>query len=335
MYEELGSIRGVVDLSAQEALDRAEAFLTQQGYTTMRRAGNSLTVLRHPPGGQTAGQKNTLNLTVAASPQPGGGVRIKVRGNDREGMQERQDAWIQWSKSLPKKPEPSDNGPSEQQEHTTETPEVPLPPSPTVERAHPWTPPSSPSQPVSSPPGRESKVQRWFASAVGSRVTVKREAVFTIATAVGLGLLIAIPLYLLGWLTPTGSLSLTVSKQPTAQDVLQAFRDQGLEVGTVSNLDDDPTWQSGPIPKTYKEALRFSMPSLGRDSLGNDKGGKVLIFDSPKDLKPVRDYYEGFSGMLASHVYVNNAETVLVQMSADDVRKDKADRYGDVLKNEF
>ncbi len=332
MYKELGSIRGVVDLSAQEALDRAEAFLTQQGYTTMRRAGNSLTVLRHPPG-QTGGQKNTLNLTVTASPQPGGGVRIRVRGNDQKGVQERQDAWIEWSKSLPKKPEASDNGSSDQQEDTTETPEVPLVPPPTVEKPHPWAP-SSPSQPVSSPPRRESKVQRWFASALGG-VTVKREAVFTIATAVGLGLLIAIPLYLLGWLTPTGSLSLTVSKQPTAQDVLQAFRDQGLEVGSTSNLDDDPTWQSGPVPKTYKEALRFSMPSLGRDSLGNDKGGKVLIFDSPKDLKPVRDYYEGFSGMLASHVYVNNAETVLVQMSADDVRKDKADRYGDVLKNEF
>ncbi len=83
MYEELGSIRGVVDLSAQEALDRAEAFLTQQGYTPLRRAANSLTVQRCPPSED--GGQGTLVLSVAALPQPEGGVRIKVRGNDREG----------------------------------------------------------------------------------------------------------------------------------------------------------------------------------------------------------------------------------------------------------
>ena len=70
----------------------------------MRRAVTSLTVQRLPPGQAT--EQNTLNLTVAAVPQPGG-VRLKVRGNDLEGVQERQAAWIEWSETLPKKREAS------------------------------------------------------------------------------------------------------------------------------------------------------------------------------------------------------------------------------------
>lgn len=57
------------------------------------------------PSGK-ATEQNTLNLTVAAVPQPGG-VRLKVRGNDLEGVQERQAAWIEWSETLPKKREAS------------------------------------------------------------------------------------------------------------------------------------------------------------------------------------------------------------------------------------
>ncbi len=102
-YEELASVRGVVNLSPQEALDKAEAFLSQQGYTTVRRADNSLTVQRRPPG-EAVGQ-DALTLTLAATPQPEGGVRITVRGNDRQGVQERQTAWIEWSEAFPKMPQ--------------------------------------------------------------------------------------------------------------------------------------------------------------------------------------------------------------------------------------
>jgi hypothetical protein len=42
------------------------------------------------------------NLTVAALPQPEGGVKVELRGNDREGVQERQDEWTKWADSLPK-----------------------------------------------------------------------------------------------------------------------------------------------------------------------------------------------------------------------------------------
>ncbi len=169
MYEELGSIRGVVDLSPQEALDRAEAFLTQQGYTTVRRAGNSLTMQRHPSG-QDTGQ-GALILSVAALPQPEGGVRLKVRGNDREGVQERQAAWVEWSESLPKKPEAPTEEPGDQQ-RTVETSEVPLSPPPRVESADLSAPPSPPSQSVPPPPRRESTVWRGTKLAFGGCIVL-------------------------------------------------------------------------------------------------------------------------------------------------------------------
>jgi hypothetical protein len=103
VYGELASVKESVDLSPQQALDEAQTFLVRQGYRPLERRGESLTVQRRSPN-QTAGQ-NTLDLTVTALHQPNGGVRISVRGNDREGVQERQAAWLEWSERLPKKQE--------------------------------------------------------------------------------------------------------------------------------------------------------------------------------------------------------------------------------------
>jgi hypothetical protein len=100
---ELASVKEIVDLSPQQALDEAQTFLVREGYRPLERRGESLTVQRRSPN-QIAGQ-NTLDLTVTALHQPEGGVRISVRGNDREGVQERQAAWLEWSEKLPKKQE--------------------------------------------------------------------------------------------------------------------------------------------------------------------------------------------------------------------------------------
>jgi hypothetical protein len=100
-YGELASVKEIVDLSPQQALDEAQTFLVRQGYTIMERRGESLTVQRGSPT-QRVGQ-NTLNLTVTALHQPEGGVRISLTGNDHEGVKERQAAWAAWPASLPKK----------------------------------------------------------------------------------------------------------------------------------------------------------------------------------------------------------------------------------------
>src|SRR5215210_4433517 len=167
MYDELASVRGVVDLSPHEALSEAETFLTQQGYTVARRAGNSLTVERHSPD-QTEGQA-VPTLTVSALPQPGGGARMVIRGNDRQGLQERQDAFIEWSESLPKKPQEGAGQPEDQQRET----EVPLPPVPKSET--PNLPPASQpshSYSVPPPPRQESTVWRGTKLAFGGCIVL-------------------------------------------------------------------------------------------------------------------------------------------------------------------
>lgn len=96
MYEDVSSGTEVIALSPPEMLDRAEHFLAGQGYALVRRTATTLTVEREGPEG-------TLKLVVMAIPQPQGGVRIRVRSDDREGLQERRGLWKLWAENLPKK----------------------------------------------------------------------------------------------------------------------------------------------------------------------------------------------------------------------------------------
>jgi hypothetical protein len=102
MYEELTSGTEVVELSPPQALDRAEHFLTGQGYVPVRRTATTLTVEREGREG-AAGREGAPRLVVIAVPQPGGGVRIKVRSDEREGVQLRRGLWKLWAENLPKK----------------------------------------------------------------------------------------------------------------------------------------------------------------------------------------------------------------------------------------
>ena len=102
MYEELTSGKEAVDLTPSRALDRAEYFLVEQGYAVVQRTATTLTVEREISE-RTACQENAPKLVVMAVPQPGGGVRIKLRGNDREMMRERQALWELWVENLPKR----------------------------------------------------------------------------------------------------------------------------------------------------------------------------------------------------------------------------------------
>ena len=102
MYEELTSGKEVVDLSPPQAIDRAEYFLVGQGYVVVHRTVTTLTVEREGSEG-SAGQGVAPKVVVMAVPQPDGGVRIKVSGDDREGVQERQGLWKLWVENLPKR----------------------------------------------------------------------------------------------------------------------------------------------------------------------------------------------------------------------------------------
>jgi hypothetical protein len=102
VYEELTSGKGVVDLSPPQVIDRAEYFLVGQGYVVVHRTVTTLTVEREGSEG-SAGQGVAPKVVVMAVPQPDGGVRIKVRGDDRKGVQERQGLWKLWVENLPKR----------------------------------------------------------------------------------------------------------------------------------------------------------------------------------------------------------------------------------------
>jgi hypothetical protein len=102
MYEELTSGKEVVDLTPSQALDKAEYFLTGQGYVVEQRTATTLTAARKGSEG-TAGRESSPKLVVMAVPQPDGGVMIKVRGNDSEGLQGRQGLWKLWTENLPKR----------------------------------------------------------------------------------------------------------------------------------------------------------------------------------------------------------------------------------------
>ena len=100
MYGKLGSIKEIVALSPRETLDSAAALLVQLGYEVTQRADDSVTGIRRKHEGMFG--HSLQNLTVATLPQPEGGVMVELRGNDREGVQERQGEWTKWADSLPK-----------------------------------------------------------------------------------------------------------------------------------------------------------------------------------------------------------------------------------------
>jgi Short C-terminal domain len=100
MTNELAAVRESIDLLPREVLDRAEAFLREQGYDVVHRMSTSLTVERTLPN--SAGGKQEWTVTILVLPEREGGLRLKVLGNDVDGVREQQAKWVEWSESLPK-----------------------------------------------------------------------------------------------------------------------------------------------------------------------------------------------------------------------------------------
>ena len=113
------------------------------------------------------------------------------------------------------------------------------------------------------------------------------------------------------------------TEPPSSADVIQAFRDAGLEVGRSYPVEQEPDWDQRPVPKTYEEATRFEIPSVGEDA-----GGRVFIFESEEDLIAVRDYYEGLPRSILPYVYAKGK--VLLQINRN-LPEAEAERYNAVL----
>jgi len=100
MYEELGSVREPVDLSASEALYGADELLRRQGYRIIYRTGVMVVGKREDPSSLV--RREQVHLAVFARPHPAGGLRITLQGDDRKGVQERAGEWSRWADGLPK-----------------------------------------------------------------------------------------------------------------------------------------------------------------------------------------------------------------------------------------
>ena len=110
----------------------------------------------------------------------------------------------------------------------------------------------------------------------------------------------------------------------SSTEVVQAFREAGLEVGESYPVEQEPGWEELPVPKTYEEATRFEILSIGEDS-----GGRVFVFESERDLAAVRDYYAGLMKPIRPHLYVEG--DVLVEIN-HRLPEPEAAKYGAVLK---
>ncbi len=111
--------------------------------------------------------------------------------------------------------------------------------------------------------------------------------------------------------------TLTVA-DPTAQDVISAFKNAGLEA-------ENPTPMG---PKNYGFApyvckgVRFLIPSLGEDS-----GGRILACPNAADRDAIAGYYERLakkSAAFFSWVFVKG--NVVVQINGD-LEEEKARKY--------
>lgn len=109
---------------------------------------------------------------------------------------------------------------------------------------------------------------------------------------------------------------------PTAEEVVEAFSDEGLEAGETRQVDRDEDRSF--VPKTYEEQVSFPIPSAGERA-----AGRVFTFETGEDLEQVREHYEDFADFFPSYVYVEG--NVLVQIP-DSVPEEQAERYGEVLR---
>lgn len=116
--------------------------------------------------------------------------------------------------------------------------------------------------------------------------------------------------------TPTTEPTTESASAVTVAQVAEALQASGVEVGEVREMTIE---DYGMAPKA-DEGLRFLLPGLG-----DDKGGRIMLYEDPEVLERARDYYVELgqqSAMLYSHVFV--LENILVQVNGT-LPQDQAD----------
>jgi|SRR4051812_33438400 hypothetical protein len=144
------------------------------------------------------------------------------------------------------------------------------------------------------------------------------------------GIVVIVGLLFLGFYYVLLSYGVGGDRDPTSEDVIAAFKAHSLDVASSMPIDEVERQTS--VPRTYKEGMRFTIASLGPNRYGEGRGGRVLTFDSPKDMEPVQNYYERLGradGRFFSHVYTK--DLILLQIDGK-LPKQKAEEYNAVLQ---
>ena len=127
------------------------------------------------------------------------------------------------------------------------------------------------------------------------------------------------------------SLSNVAQKQPTTDEVVQAFKDEGLDVGDSYNVEDDPKWGTGMVPKTMDSGTRFELP--GYQQMNQQATGDVYHFATSEDQETLSNYFDTVSkksGLFYVHVYETDGYMLKIDGA---VPKSTADSFGEVLES--
>ncbi len=120
--------------------------------------------------------------------------------------------------------------------------------------------------------------------------------------------------------------------EPTPGQVVQEFRDQGLEVGKSYPIEQDEGFEESPTPKVYKSGVRFLVPSV----CPKECGGRVYSFDEEEDLETMEEYYDSLDNLkvfgpnFGGYTYRNG---LLLLQIGGDMKKSRADEYGRVFQD--
>lgn len=107
-----------------------------------------------------------------------------------------------------------------------------------------------------------------------------------------------------------GSEEASGEKAKTGNDVVQAFKDAGLEAESVREMTKD---DYGAAPMTATEGLRFYIPSLGEDN-----GGRIMLFENEKDMEATKAYYDELGKTSAIFFsWTASKDNILVQINGN------------------
>lgn len=110
----------------------------------------------------------------------------------------------------------------------------------------------------------------------------------------------------------------------TADDVIAAFREAGLEAETARPMERDD-YGAAPF---LGQGTRFFIPSLGDES-----GGRIIVFENQSDLQQVADYYAGLGESNALFFsWVLTHQNILVQINGS-LPEEEAMQYRAALES--